>query len=133
MADYQSAAVCDAVIVAQAVVAKKDHIPSDWITDAQATYVENGSRHKICLLCEDTLENEIIPSILKYTLLSDGTYEVSGFGGDGYTDVVIPSEYNGKPITSIGNSAFANTKVKLSMPLCHKAELHLRSKLHYRR
>jgi len=104
--------VCDTVIVAQEVVAKKAHIPSDWITDAQATYVENGSRHKICLVCDDTLENEIIPSILKYTLLSNDTYEVSGFGGCEYADVVIPSEYNGKPITIIGMHAFANTNIK---------------------
>ena len=45
---------------------------------------------------------------LEYTLSSDGTYAVSGFGTCQDTNVIIPATYNGKPVTSIGSSAFRN-------------------------
>ena len=44
---------------------------------------------------------------LKYTLNSDGaSYSVTDYTGTA-TEVVIPSEYNGLPVTSIGDAAFA--------------------------
>ena len=42
---------------------------------------------------------------LKYTLLADDTYEVTGYDGTA-TEINIPSTYNGKPVTSIGDMAF---------------------------
>ena len=44
---------------------------------------------------------------LKYTLLADDTYEVTGYDGTA-TEINIPSTYNGKPVTSIGYVAFYN-------------------------
>ncbi len=43
---------------------------------------------------------------LAFTLLDDGTYEVSGIGSYTDTEIVIPSVYYDKPVTSIGDSAF---------------------------
>lgn len=43
---------------------------------------------------------------LKYTLLADDTYEVTGYDGTA-TEINIPSTYNGKPVTSIGDNAFS--------------------------
>ena len=43
---------------------------------------------------------------LAFTLLNDGTYEVSGIGSCTDTEIVILSVYNDKPVTSIGNEAF---------------------------
>ena len=42
---------------------------------------------------------------LEFTSNSDGTYSVIGYTGSP-TDVIIPSTYNGKAVTSIGNQAF---------------------------
>ena len=42
---------------------------------------------------------------LAFTLFSDGTYEVSGIGSCTDTEIVIPSVYNDKPVTSIDNYA----------------------------
>lgn len=44
---------------------------------------------------------------LKYTLLADDIYEVTGYDGTA-TEINIPSTYNGKPVTSIGDYAFYN-------------------------
>lgn len=44
---------------------------------------------------------------LKYMLSSDGkSYSVTGIGMATKTDIIIASEYNGKPVTSIGSNAF---------------------------
>ena len=43
---------------------------------------------------------------LAFTLLDDETYEVSGIGSCTDTEIVIPSVYNDKPVTSIGDRAF---------------------------
>ena len=44
-------------------------------------------------------------AVLKFNLLDDDTYEVIGYEGTP-TKIVIPSEYNGKKVTSIGDYAF---------------------------
>ena len=49
---------------------------------------------------------------LSYTLLNDGTYEVNGSGI--YSDdenIVIASEYDGIPVTRIGDGAFKNRRI----------------------
>ena len=43
---------------------------------------------------------------LAFSLNADETYSVSGIGTCTDTNVVIPAMYNGKPVTSIGDSAF---------------------------
>ncbi len=44
---------------------------------------------------------------LRYTYLEESdSYEVSGIRDDELKKVVIPSKYDGKPVTSIGNGAF---------------------------
>ena len=45
---------------------------------------------------------------LEYKLLGDGTYEVKGIGTCTDTEIVIPSEYQNRKVTSIGYRAFAN-------------------------
>ena len=43
---------------------------------------------------------------LEFTSNGDGTCYVSGIGTCAETDIIIPSKYNGKPVTSIGDYAF---------------------------
>lgn len=46
---------------------------------------------------------------LTFTLLDDGTYEVSGKSYN-KSDLVVPETYKGKPVTRITEKAFANNK-----------------------
>ena len=45
---------------------------------------------------------------LKYRLSNGREYGVVGLGEVKETDIVIPSQYEGLPVTYIGNSAFAD-------------------------
>lgn len=55
----------------------------------------------------DEFEDTEPPTVgLKYTLLNDGTYSVSGDRKTAYTRVVIPSTFEGKRVTTIGLYAF---------------------------
>ena len=105
---YETCSRCDYTTYVE--IPATGHIGGEWITDTLATYTEVGSKHQICAVCRDIIMHKSIPTILQYSL-SNGTYEVQGFGGDEYSEIVVPSEYNGKPITAIGNSAFANTNL----------------------
>ena len=43
---------------------------------------------------------------LKFDLLENGTYEVSVGRAKDNTEIIIPSTYNGKPVTKIADSGF---------------------------
>ncbi len=53
---------------------------------------------------EEDPVNEDRPVELEFTLKADDTYEVSGHNNEGNM-AIIPEEYNGKPVTSIGARA----------------------------
>ena len=57
----------------------------------------------VCIVCGNRRPSEG----LKYSLNSDGKgYTVTGMGTCTDKELIIPSEYNAKPVTSIGNYAF---------------------------
>ena len=61
---------------------------------------ENG----VCIVCGIRRQSEG----LEYSLNSDGNgYTVTGIGTCTDKELIIPSEYNAKPVTSIGNVAFS--------------------------
>ena len=75
---------------------------SDITVPAKGHHYENG-------YCVDCGEKELIPSEGLEFALSGNAYEVIGIGTCSDTDVVIPSVYNGLPVTSIGAQAFSGT------------------------
>ena len=62
-------------------------------------------------------DNEIGTEGLAYTLLDDDTYEVSVGSAKEATQIVIPSKYNGKPVTSIASAAFRFCKGLISIDI----------------
>ena len=87
------------------------HVPSGWIIDVYPTFVSEGSKHKECTRCGEILETATIPMVTtywNYTLLEDGTYSVKPLEDVQLpNEIVIPSEYNGRAVTRIDDSAFS--------------------------
>lgn len=66
---------------------------------------EHSYENGFCAVCGEKKPSEG----LKYALSSDGTYyTVTGIGNCMDKELIIPATYNGKPILSIGRSAFWN-------------------------
>ena len=88
------------------------HSESEWIIDLEPTRYETGSKHKDCSVCGQIIATEIIPLLdysvgLEYKLNSDGeSYSVIGIGTCTDNDVIIPTNFNGKPVTDIAANAF---------------------------
>ena len=100
---------CSQVIVAQQTTAKLNHIAGTWIVDKEASHTKDGSRYIKCTMCGKELQREVILSgqnKMEYTLLSNNTYEVSGIGTCSDREIIIPSVYNGLPVSRIGYKAF---------------------------
>ena len=74
------------------------------ITFASGNSLGHNYVNYVCSICNDT----VTPSEgLNFTLNSDGEgYTVTGIGNCKDTNLVIPSTYENKPVTSIGNYAF---------------------------
>lgn len=54
--------VCNAIFVNQTVIPATGHTNGKWITDANPTCTEDGSKHQVCSVCTDTINTEIIPA-----------------------------------------------------------------------
>ena len=71
---------------------------------------ENG----VCIVCGSRRQSEG----LTYSLNSDGNdYTVTGIGTCTDKELIIPSEYNAKPVTSIGNEAFSRCTGLMSVTI----------------
>ncbi|MBR6751333.1 MAG: leucine-rich repeat domain-containing protein [Clostridia bacterium] len=72
------------------------------VCNDELTLCKDEDDDEFCDIC-----NEYVGRSLSFIKNQDNTYSVSGFSGSP-TDVIIPSTYNGLPVTSIGDAAFRN-------------------------
>ena len=89
------------------------HVWSDWTIVKEPTIKEEGLKERYCDCGEKESENIPVDEFvdgsfgLEYVLNEDGqSYSVVGIGICTDTELVIPSEYKGLPVTMIGASAF---------------------------
>ncbi len=112
--------VCNQVFIEQRTLAMIDHMAGEWIIDKEATHTQDGARHTECSMCDKVLNAEVILSgqnKMKYTLLDDNTYEVSGIGHCTDREIIIPSEYKGLPVSKIGYEAFEDCRSFVSVTI----------------
>ena len=101
--------LCGTMVVPQAIEPVIDCIASGWIVDLEVTHTEDGLKHTECTMCGKLFEEQTLlagQKKMEYTLLSNNTYKLDGLGECIDENIVIPSEYNGLPVTSIGDFAF---------------------------
>ena len=88
-----------------------------WQKCDKCNYQTNNNQHNYIIKDNTTLvcicgKEKQIESNLNFTLSEDGnSYMVNGFNGESSEIVIIPNEYNGLPVVSIGTSAFQNDSV----------------------
>lgn len=142
LTEGKKCSVCGEIIASQKIIPAKGHT-EEVIPGKEATCTESGlTEGKKCSVCgkitvpgtviiakAHTYENGICKDCgyvknqsegLKLTLNSDNqSYTVSGIGTCKDTDIIIPSNYDGKPITGIGSSAFCKHLGVTSVTIPH--------------
>ena len=118
-----SAQIC--TVCEKVLVYVLQHTLGDWETIQDASCMQAGEKQRVCENCPYS-ESETIPLTkhefvdkicvscgtpyfsegLEYKLIDD-TYSVVGIGTCTDIHVIIPNVYNGIPVTTIGESAFA--------------------------
>ena len=94
----------------------KDEVKNDSSAAAPATSAPTGDETETAADNIETAEAAIEPTAAPapekyifedytYILLPDGTAEIVNYSGD-TEEIVIPSDFNGIPVTSIGDDAF---------------------------
>ena len=63
LTEGKKCSLCDAVITPQAVIPAKGHTTSDWVIDTEPAPGVEGSRHKECMECGETLETGVIEAL----------------------------------------------------------------------
>ena len=111
VSDGKHCSVCGTVTVKQNALEALGHTDGEWITDKEAGKTEDGFRHMNCAVCGEKIKTETLYATgslgLIYELNEDkASYTLTQFGTCTDTEIIIPSVYNGLPVTAIGDKAF---------------------------
>ena len=136
--------VCEEVIIAQTETSALGHAMSEPMVEnnVSATCTDQGSYDQVvyCLLCDVELSRDTVVLMpidhdyvdgyckncgkndgierLAYKISEDGTYYiVTGIGTCTSDEIVIPSVYNGLPVTQIADRAFMNCTKLISVTI----------------
>ncbi len=101
-----------------------EHFFKTYVSNNDALPGKNGTKTAVCERCGEartiTDEGSALPytSGLKYELSEDGgSYTVSSVGTAKDSIVVIPYEFKGLPVLSIGESAFRDNKTAVTVQI----------------
>ena len=119
LSEGSKCAYCDEILVAQKKIDRIPHTEGEWIVTVAPTELEKGLAQMKCSVCQATLETREINAVdysvdenaskgLSFSLNEDlNSYTLIDLGECTDSDIVIPTYYNGKPVTKIGSGAFA--------------------------
>lgn len=94
--------VCDEILVPQTEVASNGHTEGAWITDSEPTCTAEGSKHRVCSVCDTTIRTATIPANghtegdwitdSEVTCTEDGSmHQICSVCGDTLDTAVIPA------------------------------------------
>ena len=116
--------VCKETLVAQTSIDALGHSYGSWQVTKEATCTQSGTQKRVCSVCNGTDTASIQAKGHSYTnricsacgskqpseglnyITSGNGYAVSGIGSCTDTEIVIPENYNGKPVVAIAENAF---------------------------
>ncbi len=120
---------CGEVLVAQQEIPMIEHNEGDWIVDVAPTESTEGAIHTECTMCKATLNCATLPVTdsnadknasegLSFVLNDDkNSYSLVDLGSCTDIEIIIPTYYNGLPVTKIGNGAFLNKSTIVSVTI----------------
>ncbi len=89
-------------------VSRDGHIFQGWYLDSELFDFDTPITADITLQAKWAVD---ISGMCEYRLATDGkSYEITKYNGNGVSELVLPSEYNGLPVTCIGFEAFSFCK-----------------------
>lgn len=117
--------------VSEGEIPAKGHTEGEWITERVANCGESGLRYTECTACKIKMNTEVLPAVGAHVYEGDNC-SVCGFTNEKYfefvyisstdsyeirananytlpSDLVLPSEYDGKPVTVVGENGFSNS------------------------
>lgn len=97
-----------------AVSACDTHTPGDWVTVTKPGESSEGLRKRLCTVCGETLESEVIPATgstgLVFLAINENEYGVRADAAAADAErLVIPATYQGKPVTQILEQGFGTS------------------------
>ncbi len=84
--------------------AHENHVYGEWVDDTLASETQMGSRHKECFCGNRITETTPKITAFEYEQIGNG-YAVKAYTGS-LTELVVPAEHEGKPVTAIASEAF---------------------------
>ncbi len=84
--------------------AHENHVYGNWVDDVPASETSMGSRHKECVCGKRVTEQTPMISAFEFQLSGNG-YAVIAYTGN-LTEITVPAEHEGKPVTAIASRAF---------------------------
>ena len=113
--------VCNATLVAQKTIPATGHAIGEWIIDVNATCTEDGRKHQVCSVCNDTIEtaipamgHEYVKAVTKATAESNASILFTcNTCEHSYTEIVSPInvivELTGTGITVSGSVYYSRS------------------------
>ena len=94
-----------------AVTACNTHTPGEWFTVREAGETQEGLRKRLCTVCGEALESEVIPATgskgLVFYAIGEEGFGVKAENAEAAEQIVIPQTHQNKPVIEIGERAFA--------------------------
>lgn len=101
--------LCKTILVQPEAVAPVGHFVAEWFVDQEAEAGVKGNRHGTCMVCGETVYENIraYSEGLSYTSNGDGTCLVSGIGDCTDPHLRIPPVFEGEQVVGIADNAFS--------------------------
>ncbi len=110
---YNVCEICGETVGDATVIPATGHTSGEWEVVLEPTYEADGKKVKKCTVCGDTVEEEIIPMLVKITVTDEETgvsmdYDKNSYNGE--VEIVVEESFDGTAFDVIDTSLNASQK-----------------------